>query len=83
MPKLKKSELVPKSRLGIDPTMKICWNCMFWNPNTGCCPMIEDKTQKKIAGIFNYSFFPYNHKCNNTRLFGNMTDENHILMRPR
>jgi hypothetical protein len=71
MAKLKKSELVPKSKLGIDFSMKICWNCLFWNPETGRCPMFEDKTKKKIDGIFNYSYFPYNHKCQNIRVFGN------------
>lgn len=79
--KLKKSELIPKSRLGIDKTMKICWNCLFWNPKTGQCPMVEDKTKRKIKGVYNYSFFPYNHKCSNTRVFGNMTVETYMYLR--
>jgi hypothetical protein len=44
---------------------------MFWNPETGRCPMFEDKTQKKIEGQWRYSYFPYNHRCENIRLFGN------------
>lgn len=79
--KLKKSELVPKSKLGIDPSMKICWNCLFWNKTDGRCPMIEDKTKRKIEGIHNYSFFPYNHKCDNIKWFGNMTNETRNYLR--
>jgi hypothetical protein len=74
MAKLKKSELIPKSKLGIDFNLKICWNCLFWNPETGRCPNFEDKTQKQIRGEWRYSFFPYNHKCENIRLFGNMVN---------
>lgn len=83
MPKLKKSELVPKSRLGIDPSMKICWNCMFWNPNNGRCPMFQDKTTKGSWNGFDYAHFPYNNRCGNTKWFGNMTEESRSLMRPR
>lgn len=64
--KIKKSELIPKSKLGIDKIFKICWNCMFWNPNDGRCPWIHDKYSKKQT---NWSNFPYNHNCTNTRLF--------------
>ena len=74
MVKLKKSELIPKSKLGIDFNLKICWNCLFWNPVTGRCPNFEDKTQKQIQGEWRYSFFPYNHKCENILLFGNMVN---------
>lgn len=78
--KLKKSELIPKTKLGIDPNMYICWNCLFWNIHTGKCPMFEDKTIKK-TNKFNYSFFPYNHKCENIALFGKMTDETRNILR--
>ena len=64
--KLKKAELKPVSSLGIDKTFKICFNCMFWNPNDGRCPWIEDKFSKIKT---NYSNFPYNHNCTNSRLF--------------
>lgn len=79
--KLKKSELVPKSRLGIDPTMKICWNCLFWNPTSGRCPMFKDKTSKGPWDGFDYAHFPYNHNCGNPRWFGNMTDETRMYLR--
>lgn len=64
--KLKKSELKPKSKLGIDKTFKICWNCMFWNPENGKCPWIPDKFSKIKTS---YSNFPYNHNCINSRIF--------------
>lgn len=64
--RLKKSELQPKSKLGIDKTFKICWNCMFWNPINGRCPWIPDKFSKPPTY---YSNFPYNHNCPNNRLF--------------
>ena len=64
--KLKKSEIVPKSKLGIDKLFKICWNCMFWNRETGRCPMFEDKFSRPPT---NYSNFPYNHTCQNKKLF--------------
>lgn len=80
--KLKKSELIPKTKLGIDKTMTICWNCLFWDVNTGRCPMFEDKTIiKKNGQIYNYSFFPYNHKCQNSKLFGKMTSETRDILR--
>ena len=64
--KLKKSEITPKSKLGIDKTFKICWNCMFWNRDTGRCPWIEDKFSRPPT---KYSNFPYNHTCPNKILF--------------
>ena len=64
--KLKKSELNPKSKLGIDKNFKICWNCMFWNNIDGRCPWIEDKFSKNKT---NYSNFPYNHNCSNKKFF--------------
>jgi len=64
--KLKKSELIPKSKLGIDKTFKICWNCMFWWPENGRCPMIPDKFSRPPTY---WSNFPYNHNCTNSRLF--------------
>ena len=64
--KLKKSELKPKSSLGIDKTFKICWNCMFWNKDNGRCPWIPDKFSKPPTL---WSNFPYNHNCTNTKLF--------------
>ena len=30
--------------------------------------------KKKVEGEFNYSYFPYNHKCQNIRLFGNRVE---------
>jgi hypothetical protein len=64
--KLKKSELIPKSKLGIDKTFKICWNCMFWWPENGRCPMVPDKFSRPPTY---WSNFPYNHNCPNSRLF--------------
>ena len=64
--KLKKSELIPKSKLGIDKTFKICWNCMFWSHIDGRCPWIPDKFSKIKT---DYSNFPYNHTCTNSRIF--------------
>lgn len=81
--KLKKSELIPKSRLGIDTTMKICWNCMFWDYRTGRCPMFEDKTKKKEDGVYHCSYFPWNHKCGNVKWFGNIYEPQRPFMRPQ
>ena len=64
--KLKKSELKPKSKLGIDKTVKICWNCMFWNPENGCCPWVEDKFSRPSTS---YSNFPYNTSCKIKKFF--------------
>lgn len=64
--KLKKSELKPKSKLGIDKTFKICWNCMFWNPSDGCCPWVKDKFSKPPTS---YSNFPYNTSCKTKHIF--------------
>ena len=64
--KLKKSELKPKSKLGIDKTFKICWNCMFWNPENGCCPWVEDKFSRPPTL---YSNFPYNTSCKIKKFF--------------
>lgn len=64
MKKLKKSELEPKSKLGIDKEFRICWNCMFWDKKTGRCPWVPDKINNT-----SYSFFPYNHNCPSKRLF--------------
>jgi len=71
--KLKKSELNPKSQLGIDKTFKICFNCMFWNPNDGRCPWIPDKFSKNKTS---YSNFPYNHTCLNKKFFRYRLDYN-------
>lgn len=64
--RIKKADLKPKSKLGIDKKFRICWNCMFWNKENGRCPWIPDKFSKPPT---NYSNFPYNHNCPNSRLF--------------
>lgn len=52
----KKLQLEPKSLLRFDKDLKICYNCMFWNHQTGRCP-------------FNQDNFNYNHFCNQIKLF--------------
>jgi len=64
--RLKLSELKPKTKLGIDKTFKICWNCMFWDSETGRCPMVKDKLSRPPTY---WSNFPYNHKCEVLKLF--------------
>jgi len=48
--------LEPKSLLGLDKKMFICWNCMFWNHQTGHCPWSEED-------------FDYNQHCKHYTLF--------------
>ena len=52
----KKILLKPKSELGLDHGMIICYNCIFWNRKTGWCPWYEE-------------YNDYNHMCLSLKQF--------------
>ena len=54
--KLKKSELAPKSLLGFNDKLRICYNCQWRQNNGGWCTMTS-------------TFVPYNQSGSSCKLF--------------
>lgn len=52
----KKILIAPKSRLGLDDKLRICYNCVFRHKDTGYCPMFNE-------------YYDYNHKCPTIKIF--------------
>lgn len=67
MARPKKIITKPKSTLGLDRKAKICFNCLFYNRETGRCPDYIDGK---------YPHYDWNHRC--SFIFGPMynPDEN-------
>ncbi len=56
MPKKKKILIEPKSKLGLNDKLHICYNCVFRHKDTGFCPMFME-------------YYDYNHTCATDRIF--------------
>lgn len=56
MPRKKKIQIEPKSKLGLDDKLHICYNCLFRHKDTGYCPMYNE-------------YYDYNHKCPTDKIF--------------
>lgn len=56
MARKKKIILEPVSKLGFDENLRMCYNCMFWNRQSGRCPWSKEN-------------YDYNHFCNSQSLF--------------
>lgn len=52
----KKIQLKPKSDLGLDKSIPICYNCMFRHKDTGYCPFYNE-------------YYDYNHRCITRKIF--------------
>ena len=52
----KKIQIEPKSKLGLDDKLHICYNCLFRHKDTGYCPMYME-------------YYDYNHKCPTDKIF--------------
>ena len=52
----KKIQIEPKSKLGLDDKLHICYNCLFRHKDTGYCPMYNE-------------YYDYNHKCPTDKIF--------------
>ena len=55
-PPRKKPQLKPKSELGINRELPICYNCVFRHKDTGYCPMYDE-------------YYDYNHRCPTRKVF--------------
>jgi len=56
MPRKKKIIIHPKSKLGFNDKLHICYNCLFRHKDTGFCPMFNE-------------YYDYNHQCKTDRIF--------------
>ena len=56
MPKKRRIQVNPKSSLGLDTKLPICYNCVFRHIDTGYCPMYDD-------------YYDYNHRCPTRKIF--------------
>lgn len=56
MGKKKKIQIEPKTKLGLNEKMHICYNCVFRHKDTGFCPMYLE-------------YYDYNHHCPTNKLF--------------
>ena len=56
MARQKKIQREPKSKLGLNDKLHICYNCLFRHKDTGYCPMYNE-------------FYDYNHKCKTDKIF--------------
>lgn len=54
--KTKKVVITPKSNLGINRELPICYNCVFRHKDTGYCPMYDE-------------YYDYNHRCETRKVF--------------
>lgn len=61
MARKKKILLSPKSSLGLNKELRICYNCMFWNHESGRCPWDNDNHDYNTQCLFN-KLFRYNTK---------------------
>lgn len=52
----KKILLKPKSLLGLDRSLPICYNCIFRHKDTGYCPWYEE-------------YYDYNNRCKTRKIF--------------
>lgn len=52
----KKILLKPKSELGLDKSLPICYNCIFRHKDTGFCPWYME-------------YYDYNHGCLTRKIF--------------
>lgn len=56
MTRKKKVQIKPKSELGINKELPICFNCMWRHRDTGFCPMYME-------------YYDYNHRCPTRKIF--------------
>jgi len=56
MAKKKKILLKPKSDIGMNRELPMCYNCMWRHKDTGWCPMYDE-------------FYDYNHICPTKKIF--------------
>lgn len=54
--KRKKIQINPKSSLGLDESIPICYNCVFRHKDTGYCPMFNE-------------YYDYNYRCPTRKIF--------------